>query len=519
MSKKLLKQLLALCLALTLFVSLAPRGAEAAATTTATVKGGWLRLRAAASFSAATISSYYTGTVVTVLGTSGAWYHVLTPDNRTGYMYGSYLTIGGTSSPTTENTPATVVSSNGLGVRLRSGPSTAYGVIGVYPVGTAATILSSGKTWHYVRIGNQTGYMMSQFLSIGGSGTQVPPTQNYTAWITSANGLGVRLRTGPGRGYSVIGVYSVGTQVTVLKHNAVWDYIRVGSRTGYMMNEFLTTSQTGGTVLSAVTLNAQVVSVGDTLRIASISPAGATVSYQWLNDQGVVLATTATYQVRQSDSGRRICVRVTGTGAYSGVATSSYATVLTGAANAVTGVTISNTSPSVGMTLTASATPQEAAVNYAWYRSNGTYLSAGRHYTVTEQDKGYQLYVIATGTNGYTGSAMSNYTNVVQGATSGEQPFSGSVSLPNTVMAGSTLSPEVSLNINWTNYRLDYSWTVDGSIVSSDASLYVTSDMVGKSITVTVRGTSANGTTGSVTSNACFVLTGNVATFTTLTDR
>lgn len=517
MSKKFLKQFLALCLALTLFVSLAPRGAEAATTTTATVKGGWLRLRAAASFSAVTISSYYTGTVVTVLGTSGAWYHVLTPDNRTGYMYGSYLTIGGTSTTPTENTPATVVSGNGLGVRLRTGPSTAYGVIGLYPVGTSATILSSGKTWHYVRIGKQTGYMMSQFLSVGGSVT--PPAQSYTAWITSENGLGVRLRTGAGTRYGVIGVYSVGTQVTVLKHNKTWDYIRVGSRTGYMMNKFLTTSPTSGTTLTSVTLNAQVVSAGDTLRVASISPAGATVSYQWLNDQGVVLATTATYQVRSSDAGRRICVRVTGTGGYSGTATSSYATVLTGAANTVTDITISDLSPRVGTTLVATVTPAQATVNYAWYRSNGAYLGAGRSYTVTEQDVGYQLYVIAIGANGYTGSATSGYTNVVQANTPSESPFAGSVTLPTTATTGTTLFPAVTLNINWTNYRLDYSWSVDGAVVSSNATLDVTDSMVGKSITVTVTGTSATGATGSITSNACYVISGSVATLTSMIER
>ena len=74
-----------------------------------------------------------------------------------------------------------MVSPNGLGVRLRTGPSTAYGVLAVYPVGTSATILSSGTYWHYVRIGNRTGYMMSQFLSTGAVPPTKPETGSYTA--------------------------------------------------------------------------------------------------------------------------------------------------------------------------------------------------------------------------------------------------------------------------------------------------------------------------------------------------
>ena len=50
------------------------------------VTGGWLRLRSSPSFSASTISSYYTGTSVKILGTSGSWYQVEAPDGNTGYM-------------------------------------------------------------------------------------------------------------------------------------------------------------------------------------------------------------------------------------------------------------------------------------------------------------------------------------------------------------------------------------------------------------------------------------------------
>ena len=90
-----MKRFLSICLALALLVSLVPAVPAMTVSQYGTVTGGWLRLRSAANFDASTISSYYTGTVVQILGTSGNWYNVKTPDGNTGYMYGSYITING----------------------------------------------------------------------------------------------------------------------------------------------------------------------------------------------------------------------------------------------------------------------------------------------------------------------------------------------------------------------------------------------------------------------------------------
>ena len=88
--------------------------------------------------------------------------------------------------------------------------------------------------------------MMNKFqtTSGGGGGTGDPAT------IWSPNGYGVRLRTGPGTSYSTIGVYSVGTSVTILSHGSTWDRISVGSRTGYMMNYYLTQNTNTSVVTS-----------------------------------------------------------------------------------------------------------------------------------------------------------------------------------------------------------------------------------------------------------------------------
>ena len=503
------KRILAMGLALMLCVGVLtlPTQAAQAAPTTATVKGGWLRLRAQPSFDAVTITSYYTGTVVTVLGTSGKWYQVTAPDGRSGYMYGDYLTVnssssGGAPSGSWENIAATVVSGNGLGVRLRTGPSTAYGVLAVYPVGTSATILSSGTYWHYVRIGNRTGYMMSQFLSTGAVPPTKPETGSYTAYVTSENGLGVRLRQGPGTGYAIRGVYSVGTQVTVLEHNRTWDYIRIGTRTGYMMNKFLTTSVATNKI-TGVTLNTAYPMPGATLQ-ASVMPAGATVTYEWLDQYGTLLSSAAVYTVTAADAGKQIRVRVTGSGSYTGTAVSSWAAVQSGstpAKTAITAVTLSNTAPTVGQTVTASTTPSGATANFVWYRDDGAVLGSGSSYTVTSADEGHAIYCAAYATGDYTGNVASYYTAKVKAAEAPAKALSGSVSLPASAKTGDTLIPGVSVNSD----KYAFTWTLDGRAIGSTDQLTVTADMEGKTVRLVVTAIEGSGYTGSVTSNGCAI--------------
>ena len=384
--------------------------------TTATVVGGWLRLRATPSFDGETIASYYTGTKVTVLGSTGSWYHVMVSDGKKGYMHSAYLRLD-TDSPVStglENLVATVVSANGLDVRLRSGPSTAYGVIGLYPVGTSATILASGKNWHYVRIGRQVGYMMAKYLTtVGGTDQLIVPT-GYTAYITSDNGYGVKLRKGAGTNFAVIGIYSVGTQVTVLRHGTVWDHVRIGSRTGWMMNRYLVTVPQ---VVTAVSLNTTTAVVGkqSTTLTATVTPAGATVTYRWTNKNGDLLSTDATYTVKQSDVGTKIRVKVKGTGAYSGSATSAWATVTAEPDNSIVSVTIDGT-PAVGSTLTALVQPGGATVSYMWIRDDGHVVSLEKTYTPVALDAGHAFYVTVSGTGDYTGNATSAYTAIVAAA-------------------------------------------------------------------------------------------------------
>lgn len=411
--KRIVAMILTLALALCL---LAAPAAQAATYATAVVKGGWLRLRAEASYNAETISAYYTGTSVTILGGSGEWFYVSTPDGKNGYMHSDFLTVTGsiTGGQLDENTQAYVTSSNGKSVRMRTGPSQQYSVIASYPVGTPVTILISGEDWCKIRIDGRTGYMMTEFITTTGA---PEAGENNVAYVTSSNGLGVRMRSGASKLYSTLATYSVGTKVTILEWGKTWTKIRVNNLTGYMMTEFLTTK--APSMVSSVVLNDSAVWPGETL-YATVKPNGASVTYEWLNDQGVRVGTGSSYTVRNSDAGRRIRVRVTGAGNTTGSAVSGWATVQ-GNGNIstfyqLTGVKISDTTPTVGQTLTATITPAGATVNISWFRDDGVFVGSGSTYTVHSTDAGRRLYVWAEGTGATTGNATSAYTQAVTAA-------------------------------------------------------------------------------------------------------
>ncbi len=207
---------------------------------TGTVRGGWLILRDALSYSGRKISSYPTGTVVTITGQSGKWYAVTAPDGINGYMLGSYLVVSGDDLVVGQN--AWVTSRNGLNVKLRSGPGTKYGAVASYPPGTKCMVLGKYGNFTQIQIGSMIGYMMTEFLTGTDPGTG-GGTILYDVWVVSANGAGVNLRSGPSRSSRSIGFYDVGTKAGMIELGTTWSKINVDGKVGYMMTMYLSKTE------------------------------------------------------------------------------------------------------------------------------------------------------------------------------------------------------------------------------------------------------------------------------------
>ena len=237
---------------------------------------------------------------------------------------------------------------------------------------------------------------------------------------------------------------------------------------------------------------------GDTL-YSQLTPADADVSYAWINDRGVTLGTGSYYTVQYSDVGRKIRVSVTGRNGTTGTDVSGWVTISSGYAETtyrLTGVAISDTTPTTGQTLTATITPAGATANITWYRNDGAVLGAGGSYTVRSADQGYYLYVRAQGTGNTTGEVISAYTEAVA-APAVTKVVLQSVSISDTTPnVGQTLNATVSP----ANAEAAFTWrSSNGSILGYGSTYVVTEADLGNSIYVYANGT--GNTTGSVVSS------------------
>lgn len=200
----------------------------------ALVKGGRLHLRAAADASSASLGLYDNGTWVEVLNAAqnANWYYVRTDDGRYGYMSRNYLTLDSSASMAS----GTVQNPNGY-VNLRAYASLNAQVLGRYESGTGVEILARLSTgWTQVRIGAQTGYMVSDFVQ-----SSVQSTQGR---ITSRYGGRINLRSAPMSDGAIITSLPTGASVTVLLSGKNWHKISADGYTGYIAAQYVSTSGT-----------------------------------------------------------------------------------------------------------------------------------------------------------------------------------------------------------------------------------------------------------------------------------
>lgn len=181
----------------------------------------------------------------------GADWCCVSYSGKTGYVMTKFLTFG-SAAPTETPTPApeVVISYARVntvtgGLNLRETPNGTR--IAVIPQNAVIGVITKGADWSRVKYGDKVGYVMTKFLA-DTTATPAPATpapgntlQCYGK-VTTANGGGLNMRSGPATTYGRIASIKNGGVVEVYDKGAVWSRIKYNGTFGYVMSQYLTFS-------------------------------------------------------------------------------------------------------------------------------------------------------------------------------------------------------------------------------------------------------------------------------------
>ena len=158
------------------------------------------------------------------------------------------LTLPLTAAHADDSTLVTgVTATTKYNLRLRSGPGTGFQQIGLVPGGTTLTVegRNSASSWVQVTYRGTQGWMSAAYCIISGNLSSVPVTDGGGAvtpgdlqptGITATPTVNLRIRRGPGTGYTQIGLIRAHTTAQVLGKNAAsnWLYVDYEGTKGWV---------------------------------------------------------------------------------------------------------------------------------------------------------------------------------------------------------------------------------------------------------------------------------------------
>ena len=213
-----------------------------------TVTGNAVNIRSGPSTSDSIVGSRSKGDTLSVIGVSDNWYKV-SLNGTTGYIRSDYLSLGsGSGSSSSSGTSSGSVSGTGtiqgICVRMRSGPSTSYSILGTYDTGTKMTVNGEDGDWYKVSCDGTDGYVYKTYLNLGGSSSSGSSGNSGVTDMSSTSATvisPVHFRKGPDTSYSSMQVLSAGTGVTITGQTEKWYRVEYNGTEGYIFKTYLTT--------------------------------------------------------------------------------------------------------------------------------------------------------------------------------------------------------------------------------------------------------------------------------------
>lgn len=119
---------------------------------------------------------------------------------------------------------------NADALRVRTGPSTSYGVLGLVGNGQSLQVTGEVDGWYKVNYNGQTAYVSKDFVTA----TAAQPSGEYTVNVSS-----LRVRTGPSTSHGVLGSLSKGQAVQVTGEVQDWYKISYDGQTAYISKDYV----------------------------------------------------------------------------------------------------------------------------------------------------------------------------------------------------------------------------------------------------------------------------------------
>lgn len=147
------------------------------------------------------------------------------------------------TAPSTTQTSSVKTTAN---LNMRSGSSTAYGILSTIPKGTTVPVVGhASKGWYQVTYNGKTGYVSNSYVSVV-SGTTTPapapsvPSTTQTSYVRTTASL--NMRSGSSTAYKVLLVIPSGTTVPVSgRASNGWYQVTYAGKTGYVSNSYVQT--------------------------------------------------------------------------------------------------------------------------------------------------------------------------------------------------------------------------------------------------------------------------------------
>ncbi|MFB9758494.1 C40 family peptidase [Ectobacillus funiculus] len=109
-------------------------------------------------------------------------------------------------------------------LRVRTGPSTSHGILGLVTEGQSLEVTGEQQGWYEIDYNGQTAYVSKDYVS----------STSYTVTVSS-----LRVRVGPSSAHPVIGHVQQGQEVTVVSELENWYKINFNGQTAYVSKDYI----------------------------------------------------------------------------------------------------------------------------------------------------------------------------------------------------------------------------------------------------------------------------------------